>query len=94
MTMRSDWQTSTDGLHEAAQEGTLSAAEGAMPVPGEGVALPTRAEVFIGEIPAPEDSTTMLWTARCSDAGHDLLGHFSAREEAESAKQEHLETEH
>jgi hypothetical protein len=91
--MRSDGPASTDELDEAAREGTLSAAEGAMPAPG-GVALPGRVAVFIGEIPAPEDSTTMLWTARCNDPGHDLLGHFSTREDAESAKQEHLETDH
>jgi hypothetical protein len=32
------------------------------------------AEVIIGEIPDAEDSTKLLWTARCDDADHDLLG--------------------
>ena len=51
-------------------------------------------EVVIGEIPAADEPTTMVWTARCSDATHDLLGHFSTREDAERARQEHLESAH
>ena len=94
MTAEQEGRTSADELDEAAEEGTLSAAEGAVPVPGAGVQLPGRVEVFIGEIPAPEDSTTMLWTARCNDASHGLLGHFATRDEAESAKEEHLRTQH
>ena len=81
-------------LEEAAETGTLSAAEGAVTGSDNGVQLPGRVEVFIGEIPAPEDSTTMLWTARCDDAAHGLLGHFTTREEAERAKQEHLQAYH
>jgi hypothetical protein len=94
MTADGEGRTSTDELDEAAEEGTLSAAEGAVPVPGDGVQLPGRVEVFIGEIPAPEDSTTILWTARCNDASHGLLGHFATREEAETAKEEHLRAQH
>jgi hypothetical protein len=52
------------------------------------------AEVFVGEIPAEEDPTNMLWTARCSDKAHGLLGHFTDKEEAERAKVEHLRHEH
>jgi hypothetical protein len=51
-------------------------------------------EVHIGEIPASEDPTSMLWTARCSEPDHDLLGHFATREEAEAAKQQHVQAEH
>lgn len=61
---------------------------------GDGTSVPTRTEVFVGKIPAPEDTTTMLWTARCSDASHDLLGHFGSRREAESAKDRHLKEAH
>jgi hypothetical protein len=86
--------TELDELDEAAREGTLSAAEGTVSVPGEGVTVPSRSEVFIGEIPAPEDTTTMLWTVRCSEPSHDLLGHFETREEAESAKDDHLRAAH
>jgi hypothetical protein len=51
-------------------------------------------EVVIGEIPAADEPTIMLWTARCSEPAHDLLGHFATREEAETARAEHLETAH
>jgi hypothetical protein len=53
-----------------------------------------RGEVIIGEIPAAEDPTTLLWTARCTDASHGLLGHFGARSEAEDAGAHHLESHH
>ena len=52
------------------------------------------AEIIIGEIPAAEDPTTMLWTARCSEATHDLLGHFATRSEAEDAGTHHLQSQH
>ena len=52
------------------------------------------AEIIIGEIPAAEDPTTLLWTARCTEATHDLLGHFETRSEAEAAGARHLESEH
>ena len=50
--------------------------------------------VVVGEIPAAHDPTTMLWTARCEDTEHDLLGHFATRDEAEAARREHLLREH
>jgi hypothetical protein len=50
------------------------------------------AEIVIGEIPAADDPTTMLWTARCTEADHDLLGHFGTRQEAEDAGTRHLES--
>jgi hypothetical protein len=52
------------------------------------------AEIIIGEIPAAEDPTTLLWTARCTDPTHDLLGHFATRSEAEDAGDRHLESQH
>jgi hypothetical protein len=51
-------------------------------------------EIVIGEIPAADDPTTMLWTARCTEANHDLLGHFDTRLEAEDAGARHLESHH
>lgn len=51
-------------------------------------------EVIIGEIPDAEDSTKMLWTARCDDPNHDLLGTFHTRDQAEAAKAAHLRSEH
>jgi hypothetical protein len=52
------------------------------------------AEIIIGEIPAAEDPTSMLWTARCTEPDHDLLGHFDTRPEAEDAGGRHLESCH
>jgi hypothetical protein len=52
------------------------------------------AEIVIGEIPAAKDPTTMLWTARCTQTTHDLLGHFDSRSEAEDAGSRHLESQH
>lgn len=52
------------------------------------------ADVIIGEVPDPEHPTVMLWTARCSDQDHDLLGTFGSRDEAEAAKRDHLRSEH
>ncbi len=52
------------------------------------------AEVIIGEIPDAEDSTKLLWTARCDDADHDLLGTFETRDQAEAARTTHLQSEH
>ncbi len=72
------------------QDETLSAGE-----TGEatGASAP-RAEIIIGEIPAADDPTTMLWTARCTEEDHDLLGHFDTRPEAEDAGARHLESHH
>jgi hypothetical protein len=67
--------------------GEVGAADGTAGVHGAG-------EVVIGEIPAADDPTTILWTARCSEADHDLLGHFGTREEAEAARAEHLASAH
>jgi hypothetical protein len=53
-----------------------------------------RAEIIIGEIPSVEDLTTMLWTARCTEATHDLLGHFDTRSQAEEAGAHHLQAHH
>lgn len=52
------------------------------------------AEIIVGEIPAADDPTTMLWTARCTEPDHDLLGHFDTRPEAEDAGGRHLESHH
>jgi hypothetical protein len=52
------------------------------------------AEVIIGEIPAADDPTTLLWTARCTEPDHDLLGHFDTRPEAEGAVARHRESHH
>ncbi len=72
------------------QEKTLSAGE-----TGEAAAASAAgAEIIIGEIPAADDPTTMLWTARCTNADHDLLGHFDTRPEAEDAATRHLESHH
>ncbi len=54
----------------------------------------TGSEVVIGEIPAADEPTTILWTARCTDPGHDLLGHFRSQADAETAKAQHLELAH
>ncbi len=72
------------------QEHTSSAGE-----TGEAEGAPTdRTEIIIGEIPAADEPTIMLWTARCTDSAHDLLGHFDSRPEAEEAGQRHLASHH
>ncbi len=72
------------------QDETLSASE-----TGEATeASAAGVEIIIGEIPAADDPTTMLWTARCTEATHDLLGHFDTRSEAEDAGARHLESHH
>jgi hypothetical protein len=77
---------------QAAREGTLSAGEAG--AADGGARTQSGSEVVIGEIPAADDPTTMLWTARCSEPSHDLLGHFDTQEDAEKARAEHLEAEH
>jgi hypothetical protein len=47
-------------------------------------------EVIVGEIPAADDPTTMLWTVRCTLAEHDILGHYDTRSEAEEVRADHL----
>ncbi len=54
----------------------------------------TEAEVVVGEVPSSHDFAHMLWTARCSERDHDLLGHFETREEAEQMRTQHLEAQH
>jgi hypothetical protein len=53
-----------------------------------------RTEVIVGEVPAADDPSIMLWTARCTDPSHDLLGRFATRDEAEDVKTQHLDAEH
>jgi len=85
-------QESPEGEMQAEQEETFSAGETGA---AEGVVGgPSATEVVIGEIPAADEPTTMLWTARCSEPTHDLLGHFGTRDEAETARTEHLRTAH
>jgi hypothetical protein len=71
-----------DETHSAGETGEATDASGA------------EAEIIIGEIPAADDPATMLWTARCTDTDHDLLGHFDTRPAAEDAGTRHLETHH
>jgi hypothetical protein len=47
-------------------------------------------EVIIGEIPDTSDLAHMLWTARCTNPAHGLLGTYESRELAEQAKERHL----
>ena len=54
----------------------------------------SRVEVVVGEIPDAEDLTRMLWTARCTDAGHGLLGTFAQQTEAEECRKQHLVGDH
>ena len=51
-------------------------------------------DVIIGEVPAADDPTVLLWTARCSDLDHDLLGKFETRADAEQARDDHLRVAH
>ena len=77
-----------------AEEGTLSAGEAADAVDSSLLDQHHGTEVIIGEIPDAHDPIRLLWTARCSFAGHDLLGHFDTRAEAEQAGVEHLQRMH
>ncbi|HEX3794246.1 MAG TPA: hypothetical protein VHV57_07070 [Acidimicrobiales bacterium] len=63
---------------------------------GAGDAVPNAglAEVFVGEIPDPDDLSRMLWTTRCTFSPHGLLGTFDTEELAQKAKQEHLLIKH
>ena len=81
-----------DDLAKAAKEGSISAGEGggAADVSSED----RDAEVVIGKIPDPDDLTVLLWTARCSDPQHDLLGHFDSERAACEAKQSHIALRH
>jgi hypothetical protein len=88
-------QESPDGEMQGEQEETFSAGEAGEAGAADGVTGGlSRTEVVIGEIPAADEPTTMLWTARCSEPTHDLLGHFGTRDEAETTRTEHLRTAH
>ncbi len=80
----------TEG-EEPAEATTFSAGEAGA---ADGTDSGTAVEVVVGEIPAAEEPTTMLWTARCSHPDHDLLGRFDTREDAEKARSEHLDGAH
>jgi hypothetical protein len=81
-----------DDLAKAAKEGSISAGEGGG---AADVSSADRdAEVVIGKIPDPDDLTVLLWTARCSDPQHDLLGHFDSEQAACEAKQSHIALQH
>jgi hypothetical protein len=83
-----------DDLAKAAKEGSISAGEGGgAAVVGSADPGPN-AEVVIGKIPDPDDLTVLLWTARCSDPQHDLLGHFDSEQAACEAKQSHIASQH
>jgi hypothetical protein len=47
-------------------------------------------EVIVGEIPDASDLARMLWTARCTNPSHGLLGTYENQELAEQAKEWHL----
>ena len=79
----------------AAEEGTLSVGEAGDAVDSsQSDQTQHDTEVIIGEIPDAHDPIRLLWTARCSFAGHDLLGHFYTRAEAELAGVDHLQRMH
>jgi hypothetical protein len=87
----SDELTEED-VRSALRQGTVSAAEhGQVPESG---ATHGSCDVIVGELPAAEDPSVMVWTARCTDDDHGLLGHFQTREEAEDAKAHHLHADH
>jgi hypothetical protein len=48
-------------------------------------------EVVVGEIPDAHDLSRMLWTARCTDEAHGLLGTVPTRDEAEALAASHLQ---
>ena len=82
-------------LDDPVQPGLASAGEGGqatsdVPSPQTGVG----ADIIIGEIPDAHDLSHMRWTARCSDASHDLVGYYDSRTEAEQAGGEHLSAQH
>jgi hypothetical protein len=85
-----DRQTDTPRFMNAEGDDTLSAGETGEATDASGAG----ADIIIGEIPAANDPTTMLWTARCTEATHDLLGHFDTRAEADDAGARHLESDH
>ena len=83
-----------DDLTMAAAEGSISAGEGGDAADVSSADSRNDAEVIIGKIPDPNDLSVMLWTARCSDPDHDLLGHFDSEKGACEAKGSHLASEH
>jgi hypothetical protein len=83
-----------DDLAKAAKEGSISAGEGGAATDVGSADPGPNAEVVIGKIPDPHDLTVLLWTARCSDPRHDLLGHFDSEQAACQAKQSHIALQH
>jgi hypothetical protein len=78
---------SSGRTHSAGETGTAVNTEGST---GPG----NKVEVVVGEIPDAKDLARMLWTARCSDAGHGLLGTFDSQAEAEECRNQHLVSAH
>jgi hypothetical protein len=79
-------------MDDAPTDQTFSAGEAGSAVDEAGRTTDGRRliDVVVGEIPDPERLAHMLWTARCEDAAHDLLGTFDHRAEAEECRQQHL----
>jgi hypothetical protein len=79
----------------AAREVSISAGQGGKAAEVEiSTAGGTKAEVIIGKIPDTHDLAKLLWTVRCSDPDHGLLGHFDTQETAIAAKDDHLASQH
>jgi hypothetical protein len=72
-----------------ATSGTQSAGEG-----GAAADAASAAEVIVGEIPLADDPTSLVWTVRCSDPGHDLLGQFETHDAAQQMRLDHLKSAH
>ena len=72
------------------QDETISAGETGEATEGSAAG----AQIIIGEIPAANDPTRMLWTARCTEPTHDLVGRFDTRSDAQAAGARHLESHH
>jgi hypothetical protein len=88
--MDQERSVTTEGERPQGDGTTVSAGEGGT-ADDSGDAGP---EVVIGEIPAADEPTVMLWTARCSHPDHGLLGHFRTRADAEKVRTEHIESAH
>ncbi len=85
--------TSSDelaGLNGAVDGETVSAGEAGNAVADDSARDVGLEEVIVGEIPDAADITRMLWTARCTNPAHGLLGTFGSQEQAEQAKAQHL----
>lgn len=80
----------TDGLDGAVGGDTVSAGEAGDAVSEDFTQDAGLEEVVVGEIPDASDITRMLWTARCTNPAHGLLGTYETQEQAEQAKEQHL----